>query len=199
MSEQLARAWDDEAPTFDQSADHGLRDPDVRSAWAGLLARVLPDRPSRLADLGCGTGSLALLAAELGHDVDGVDFSEQMLAIARSKSRRRAGVRFSAGDAAAPPLTAGTFDVVLCRHVLWALPDPEVALRAWAKLLRSGGRMVLIEGERLTGAGLPSQQIVAVLRRQGFDPTVEPLDDPRYWGGPIVDDRYVVTAQVAGS
>lgn len=121
--------WDEAASRFDESADYGLRDLDVRSAWAALLMRVLP-APSRLADLGCGTGSLAVLASELGHDVDGVDFSEQMLAIARSKAKRRAGIRFSAGDAAAPPLTEGAFDAVLCRHVLWALPDPEAALHA---------------------------------------------------------------------
>jgi len=130
MSEQLRGAWDDAAATFDQSADHGLRDPHVRSAWATLLADVLPKPPSRVADLGCGTGSLACLAAELGHRVDGVDFSEQMLAVARSKTRGRPGVSFVVGDASAPPLTEDVYDAVLCRHVLWALPDPEAALRA---------------------------------------------------------------------
>jgi ubiquinone/menaquinone biosynthesis C-methylase UbiE len=163
------------------------------------LTRVLPTPPSRLADLGCGTGSLAILASELGHTVDGVDFSDQMLAIARSKANGRAGVRFFAGDAAAPPLTEGAFDAVLCRHVLWALPDPEAALHTWARLLRPGGRMVLIEGSWSTGAGLPSQQIVALLCQQGFAPTVDPLSSPQYWGAPITDDRYVVTAQLAAS
>lgn len=200
MSEQLASAWDEAAPTFDQSADHGLSDTEVRSAWADLLVRLLPGAPSRLADLGCGTGSLALLAGDLGHDVDGVDFSQQMLITARLKARGRTGVRFLYGDAAAPPLTEGISNGVLCRHVLWALPDPEAALLAWARLLRPGGRIVLIEGRWSTDAGLPSQQVVALLRRQGFEPTVQPLVNERYWGGPITDERYAVTtAQVAGS
>jgi len=196
VSEQLAGAWDEAAATFDHSADHGLSDPDVRSAWAELLADALPDPPSRVADLGCDTGSLAWLAAELGHSVDGVDFSEQMLAVARTKARASGEVRFVAGDAAAPPLPLGTFDVVLCRHVLWALPDPEAAVRAWAKLLRPSGRVVLIEGFWSTGAGMPSRETVALLQRQRFEPRVQVLGDSRYWGGPITDERYVVTARL---
>ena len=71
--------WDTEALTFDEAADHGLRDPDVRLAWRSLLAGLLPAAPARVADLGCGTGTLALLLAEEGHAVDGVDFSPEMV------------------------------------------------------------------------------------------------------------------------
>lgn len=84
VSEQSMAVWDDAATTLDHSADHGLTDPPVRAAWSELLRRALPQAPARVADLGCGTGSIAILAAELGHRVDGVDFSEQMLQKARS-------------------------------------------------------------------------------------------------------------------
>ncbi|WP_197677277.1 class I SAM-dependent methyltransferase [Friedmanniella luteola] len=144
--------------------------------------------------LGCGTGTLALLASELGHDVVGVDFSAAMLQIARSKARGRARVRFLAGDAASPPLTPTTFDAVLCRHVLWALPDPAAALRTWVRLLRPGGRLVLVEGPWSTGAGLPGRLTVDLLRQQGLAPVLEPLTAARYWGAPVEDERYVVTA-----
>lgn len=118
-----------------------------------------------------------------------------MLAVARLKARGRAGVRFSPGEAGAPPLTERAFDAVLCRHVLRALPNPEAALQAWMRLLRPSGRLVLMEGRWSTGADLPSQQTVAHLRCQGLAPTVESLTDPRYWGGPIVNERYVVSAR----
>lgn len=196
MSERSAARWGEAASTFDQAADHGLADPEVRTTWAALLSRALPAPPSRLADLGCGTGSLAVLAAELGHAVVGVDFSEPMLAVARSKAGGRTGVGFVAGDAAAPPLQEGAVDAVLCRHVLWALPDPAAALRTWARLLRPGGRLVLVEGRWATGAGLPGERTVALLREQGLTPTLEPLRDPRYWGGTVDDERYLVTAPV---
>ena len=53
--------WDAEAPRFDDEPDHGLRDPQVHDAWRSLLIGLTPPIPSRVADLGCGTGTLALL------------------------------------------------------------------------------------------------------------------------------------------
>jgi SAM-dependent methyltransferase len=195
MSERSAEAWDAASTTFDLSADHELRSPRVRAAWTGLLARILPEPMSRVADLGCGTGSLTLLAADLGHRVDGVDFSPRMIALARLKAGGRAGVTFSLGDAASPALQPNHYDVVLCRHVLWALPDRAAALTTWTGLLRPAGKLVLVEGKWSTGAGLSAAETAALLRQAGHDLVLEHLTDPDYWGGPITDERYVaVTA-----
>lgn len=83
----------------------------------------------------------------------------------------------------------------MSRHVLWALPDPASALSTWSRLLRPGGRLVLIEGRWSTGAGLAQQQTVSLLSARGFEATVEQLDDPRYWGSPIHDERYAVVGR----
>lgn len=199
MSERSAIVWDGAATTFDRAADHGLREPDVRAAWAGLLDRLLPSPPSRVADLGCGTGSLAILAADLGHVVDGIDFSEGMLEIARAKIGGRVGITVALGDAARPALAERSYDAVMCRHVLWALRDPASALSTWSRLLRPGGRLVLIEGRWATGGGLAHQEVVSLMTAQGFGATVEQLDDPRYWGSPIADERYAVVARTLRS
>ena len=95
----------------------------------------MPPIPSRIADLGCGTGTLSLLLVEEGHRVDGVDFSPEMLRRAEAKVGSFPGTRFLLGDAADPPLSPGEYDVVLVRHVLWALPDPAAALLRWIELL----------------------------------------------------------------
>ncbi|MFD1148600.1 methyltransferase domain-containing protein [Saccharothrix hoggarensis] len=180
-----ARFWDAEAESFDDEPDHGLRDPDVRRAWAELLLPLLPPAPATVIDLGCGTGSLTALVAEAGHDVRGLDLSERMVAAARAKV---AGVEFRQGDAAHPPYPPGTFDVVLARHVLWALPDPTAALARWRSLLKPGGRLVLIEGRWSTGAGLTAAECVALLG--GGE--VHHLTDPALWGREIDDERYLV-------
>lgn len=184
--------WDAEAPTFDDAADHGLRDRAVRLAWRGLLAGLLPSPPARVADLGCGTGTLALLLAEEGHVVDGIDFSPEMVARALAKTAGEPDVRITEGDAYDPPLASAAYDVVLSRHVLWALPDPVEALRRWARLLRPGGRLVLVEGSWSTGAGLTAEQVATAARALGREPVVHVLDDPALWGRAILDERYAV-------
>jgi len=186
-------AWDAEAGSFDEAADHGLRDAHVREAWRGLLLDRLPPAPASVADLGCGTGTLSLLLAEEGYRVDGVDFSPRMLELAEQKAAGRAGVRFVRGDAYQPPLRDGEYDAVLCRHVLWAMPDPAVALRRWLSLLRPGGTLVLVEGRWSNDVGLPAAETVALVEATGRSAELTRLTDPVYWGRAIDDERYVVS------
>jgi RimJ/RimL family protein N-acetyltransferase len=182
--------WDDEARTFDEAADHGLLDPGVRAAWRDLMLDLLPPAPARVADLGCGTGTLTLLLTQAGYDVTGVDFSPEMVRRAHAKAP---GVEFVEADASAPPLDPAAYDVVLCRHVLWAMPEPAVALARWVDLLSDGGRLVLVEGSWSTGAGLTGAETVALVEGLGRAATLRPLPEARYWGREITDERYVVT------
>jgi ubiquinone/menaquinone biosynthesis C-methylase UbiE len=187
--------WDEQAESFDEEADHGLRDRDVRAAWRAVLLGHLPAPPADIADLGCGTGSLAVLLAECGYAVEGVDFSGRMVAAATAKASAAAvSVTFRQGDASAPPLESASYDVVLARHVLWALPDPSEALRRWFELLRPGGRLVLVEGRWSTGAGIPAEECARLVRRQCSTVTLHPLSDERLWGRRIEDERYLVAA-----
>ncbi|MEU9645885.1 class I SAM-dependent methyltransferase [Streptomyces sp. NPDC048188] len=188
--------WDALADSFDDEPDHGLRDPDVRRAWAARLASWLPARPGDVLDLGCGTGSLSLLAAEQGHRVTGVDRSPAMVRLARAKLAGRDAV-FLTGDAAAPPVGEQRFDAVLVRHVLWTLPDPGRALRHWRQLLRPAGRLVLVEGVwgSVAPVGIPADRLTALLAPLAGRDRVERLsDDPALWGGEVTDERYAVVA-----
>lgn len=143
----IASIWDMAAPGYDQSWGHGLRTPAERQAWTGWLASLLPpSRPARVLDVGCGSGFLALLLAAAGHDVVGVDLSEQMLAVARQEaSCQGLNLRLIRGDAEQPPVTGDRFDAVVSRHLLWTLPHPEQALRAWSARLIPGGQILAID------------------------------------------------------
>ncbi|MFI1355407.1 class I SAM-dependent methyltransferase [Streptomyces sp. NPDC020898] len=190
--------WDAEAAGFDDEPDHGLRDPVVREAWAARLRSWLPDHPADVLDLGCGTGSLSLLASEQGHRVTGVDLSRAMVDRARGKLAGRDAV-FLVGDAAAPPVGEERFDVVLVRHVLWTLPDPARVLRHWQGLLRAGGRLVLIEGVwgTVSPAGIAADTLTGLLAPLAADVRVERLSgDARLWGREVEDERYAVVATV---
>ena len=89
-----------------------------------------------------------------------------------------------------------TFDVVLCRHVLWALDDPAQVLLRWRRLLRPGGRLVLVEGRWTTGAGLRGDEARDLLSRASGSPiTYVALDDAMLWGREIEDERYLVSSR----
>jgi len=188
--------WDAEAATFDDEPDHGLRDPQVRRAWAERLVSWLPARAGDLLDLGCGTGSLSLLAAEQGHRVTGVDSSPAMVDLARAKLAGR-DAAFLVGDATAPPVGEQRFDVVLVRHLLWALPDPGRVLRHWRELVRPGGRLVLVEGVwgTVSPVGLPADLLTDLLAPLAGEVRVERLSqDALLWGREVADERYAVVA-----
>jgi SAM-dependent methyltransferase len=190
-----AAFWDEQAASFDQAPDHGLHDPRMRAAWTALLVSLLPAGPCRIVDLGCGTGTLALLLASQGHAVTGIDLSPKMIELARHKAQAAAvGVDLRVGDASAPALERREFDVVLARHVLWTLPDPDVAIGRWLDLLNARGRLLLIEGRWGTGAGLTATEALQLVRAHGHEAEAIPIPSEAYWGAKITDERYVVVS-----
>lgn len=187
-------AWDAEARTFDEAPDHGLLDATVRTAWERLLTEKLPPAPARIADLGCGTGTLSVLLADNGHHVDGLDFSPEMVRRAEAKADGRPHVRFLRGDAGDPPMTPGSYDVVLSRHVLWAMPDPAEALSRWTELLKPQGILLLAEGRWSNDVGLTADQTMALVRATGRPADLTRMSDPVYWGRQVHDERYLVVS-----
>lgn len=190
--------WDAAAASFDDEADHGLRDPGVAQAWTELLRAWLPVNRAEVLDAGCGTGSLSLVVAQLGHTVTGIDFSPRMIEHAAAKTAGLTNApRYHVMDATAPDFPAASFDVIVCRHILWALPEPERVLLHWARLLRPGGRLILIEGNWSTGAGLPSEDLVTALPPSVARLAVIDLsDEPALWGKAVTDERYAVVADL---
>ncbi|MFH8341359.1 class I SAM-dependent methyltransferase [Streptomyces sp. AM6-12] len=190
--------WDVRAAGFDDEPDHGLRDPAVRAAWAARLRSWLPRWPADVLDLGCGTGSLSLLAAEQGHRVTAVDLSPVMTGLARAKLAGHPA-EVLCGPAETPPVGQRRFDVILVRHVLWTLPDQARVLRHWRGLLRPGGRFVLVEGVwgELHPVGIPAHRLTALLAPLTSGARVEPLSgEAVLWGKQVTDERYAVVAGV---
>jgi 2-polyprenyl-3-methyl-5-hydroxy-6-metoxy-1,4-benzoquinol methylase len=105
-------------------------------------------------------------------------------------------VAFIVMDAADPQIEQ-KFDVIVCRHVLWALPEPADVLQRWMTLLKPNGRLVLIEGFWHTGAGLHADEVLKMLPSSFTQTIVEHLSDqPALWGKPVNDERYAVIADL---
>ena len=147
IKQTITRVWDVSSETYDSQEGHGIQSEVERDAWKRQFRSLLPSRRLEVLDVGCGTGEIGLLFAELGHHVTGLDLSDKMIARARDKASKKGfEVTFKKGDAEAPPFEAETFDVVVNRHLLWTLPHPDTAVRSWGSLLKKGGVLIVVDG-----------------------------------------------------
>ena len=125
----------------------------------------------------------------------GIDLTPAMLDLARDRARELGlAVALVVADAQALPFAAASFDSVVCTLGLNAIPDDRAAVAEMYRVLRPGGRLVLVEGRWSTGAGLTADQTAGLVSSAGLVASVERLDDPAYWGRPITDERYAVSA-----
>jgi SAM-dependent methyltransferase len=110
----------------------------VTSQTTASLLRTVGIRPGvRLLDVATGPGYVAEAAAAAGASVVGLDFSSEMVALAR---RRCPSVRFDEGDAESLPYDDASFDAVTINFGLLHLARPDTALAESARVLASGGR-----------------------------------------------------------
>ncbi|GAB6042976.1 class I SAM-dependent methyltransferase [Endothiovibrio diazotrophicus] len=125
-----------------------------RRAGADTRVMYLPARADgALLEVGAGDGSALRRMARLGWQVEGVDFDPAAVAAARAK-----GVDVRLGDLAAQDYEEGRFDALTMVHVIEHVPDPWALLTEARRVLRPGGRLVLLTpnpsafGHRLFGA-----------------------------------------------
>jgi demethylmenaquinone methyltransferase/2-methoxy-6-polyprenyl-1,4-benzoquinol methylase len=137
MFDRIARRYDLVNTVLSMGTDGG---------WRRRAARATQLKPGGAAlDVACGSGKLtAELARRAGPGgrVVGLDFSPQMLAIAR---RDHPGIEFTEGDALHLPFDSGTFDAATIAFGLRNLADPVLGLREMARVLKSGGVAVVLE------------------------------------------------------
>jgi ubiquinone/menaquinone biosynthesis C-methylase UbiE len=147
IKDAVKKVWDLSSTTYDNIPGHRIGTPEEKSAWIQELGGNPPSAPLDVLDVGCGTCAMGLLFAEMGHRVTGVDLSNEMIARARTKAEESSlVVDLRSGDAEHLPFDDGSFDVIVTRHLLWTLPNPEIALKEWFRVLVSGGRLLVIDG-----------------------------------------------------
>jgi ArsR family transcriptional regulator len=115
------------------------------AAWARALGHLIP--AARVADLGCGEGTLALEASRWASRVIAVDVSEQALSRARALAASR-GVRNIStrkGDIEDLPLETGSVDVALLSQALHHATEPLRAIREAVRILAPGGTLLLLD------------------------------------------------------
>jgi demethylmenaquinone methyltransferase/2-methoxy-6-polyprenyl-1,4-benzoquinol methylase len=134
-----------------------------------LLRAALRERPCKVLDIACGTGdiAIALAAADQALEVWGLDFSPQMLEVAHKRASMKLGIRwvgvpneaapsgmdirqqsnlhFVEGNALALPFADNSFDEVVISFGLRNMGDYAACVREMARVLRPGGRLLVLE------------------------------------------------------
>lgn len=108
------------------------------------MTRLLLNPNAEVLELGCGTGSTALLHAPFVHSVVATDFSASMIEIARNKARQQGvdNIEFRCESVEDMAVGAGQFDVVLAHSILHLLQDPQQAISQCYQSLKPGGYLV---------------------------------------------------------
>lgn len=141
--------WTGRADGYSEFQDGQFANADIRAAWENAWTSALPTAPSDVLDVGCGTGHVARLFAQLGHRVTGIDLAEGMVARARevvaAEPAPAVVPTIQMGDAVHPDFADGSFDAVTARYVLWTLRENDVALANWLRILRRGGTLAIVD------------------------------------------------------
>ena len=122
-------------------------------------------------DIGCGPGAAIRAAAGSVAQAVGVDRSEAMVEIARRRSRRFGNVEFAVGGAEKLPFPDASFDRIWTIHSFHHWDDQAKGIAESLRVLRPGGRLLIVETETKGAHGLNREAAEVVadqLRSAGF-------------------------------
>lgn len=172
LRDEIKAYWTERAATFDQSPGHEIFSEEERAAWHALIERHLGRGNGRRAlDLASGTGVISHLMDDLGYRVTGIDWSEAMLERAHAKAAARGrAIGFHLGDAENTLEADNSYDVIVTRHLVWTLVDPAACFTEWLRVLKPGGRLLIIDGD-FVNTGLAERlvkRLATFLERNGL-------------------------------
>lgn len=153
LKEEIRAYWSARAVTFDDSASHKIEDQFGKPAWQAFFRQamglsVIDDMDGlKVLDLACGTGEISRILCSLGADVTGLDFSEAMHAIAKTKLDGQAWKPLLCDAENLSPLADNSFDFATTRHLAWTLTNPATAYAEWFRVLKPGGRLLVNDGD----------------------------------------------------
>jgi S-adenosylmethionine-dependent methyltransferase len=173
------------------------------------LARHLPSRPLRIADIGGGTGADAILLAGQGHEITLLDYSAAMLAEAERRFgaaglAERLTIVQADADAVPAVLEAHAYDLVLCHNVLPYVADAFRLLADCAGVVRPGGLLSVTStnaDSEVLRTALHDQDLVAAYAAIGATQAHTALFDTpvtRHTPGAVIELLESVGARVIG-
>jgi ubiquinone/menaquinone biosynthesis C-methylase UbiE len=153
IKEKILGFWDNPHQNYDRTHAHGVRSEQEIELWKNGMGKLLGEKNLKILDIGTGTGFLALLLADMGHDVTGADWSNNKLEEAKKKIKGDISIKFVREDAEDLSFDDNIFDVVVNRHLIWTLTDPKAAIDEWIRVLKPGGKIIVDVPEKKSHIG----------------------------------------------
>ncbi|UUP17395.1 class I SAM-dependent methyltransferase [Nitratireductor thuwali] len=179
LKDEIRDYWSGRAATFDDSPSHRIDEEYGMPEWHRLIRQACGLEPfgnlagHQVLDIACGTGEVSRMLCGLGATVTGIDFSETMLARARRKLVGQAWRGLLCDAEALALLPDAHFDLVVTRHLVWTLTDPMAAFTEWRRVLKPGGRILIVDGNWVA----PKKSILQRVRN-GLANLLEPAEEP---------------------
>lgn len=151
IKDKVKGYWSKRAESF-----YELRHDEIESNKAGIwhdeIYKYLPvDKKLKILDVGCGTGFFEIILGRDGHEVVGIDLTDEMISKANDMidayGLNGDLVKCVSMDAENLDFADETFDVVITRNLTWTLPHPIEAYRQWNRVLKKGGILINFDAE----------------------------------------------------
>lgn len=177
LKTKLKTTW--EAGDFSKVAEH------IEGAAREFVERLDLKPGMRVLDVACGSGNLAVFAAQKGAEVTGVDIASNLVEAARKRAAAEGlNIRFDEGDAEQLPYDDESFDVVMTMFGAMFAPRPDVVASELLRVCKTGGRIAMANWTPTGHAG----QMFKLSSKYLPPPDMPP---PVQWGIPeMVAERF---------
>lgn len=152
MLKEISKYWTASSGGYDKVVQSQFKSKKTVAIWKELLEEGLGDRlQQQVLDVGTGPGFFSILLSQMGHRPTAVDASPGMIKVAMANFEQFGfKIPASVGDAAKlDHLPDQSMDAVVCRDVVWTLPEPQQAYAEWYRVLKPGGKVIVFDGNYL--------------------------------------------------
>ncbi|OUS34601.1 hypothetical protein A9Q94_16040 [Rhodobacterales bacterium 56_14_T64] len=160
LKEEIRAYWSDRAERFDESASHHIEAKYGVPEWHKMLRRAFGLAPDQnlqgasMLDIACGTGEISRVLCDFGATVTGLDFSDAMHAKSRAKLENQNWQALTCDAELLVGVPDNSFDYAITRHLVWTLTDHKAAFSEWERVLKPGGKILIIDGNFSKKRGL---------------------------------------------
>ncbi|AOT71628.1 class I SAM-dependent methyltransferase [Geosporobacter ferrireducens] len=147
IQKKIENYWKDRASDYSEAIWKEMES-FKKNAWINLIDQYRPaGKPLKVLDIGTGPGFFAMLLSLMGHQVTAIDCTENMIREAKHNTERvDVQVDFHVMDSHNLEFADETFDLILCRNLVWTLRAPMDAYREWHRVLKPKGRLLVFDG-----------------------------------------------------